>query len=121
MKFDQREWVNDIAVGTLTGMIGGVVMAMLVPEPPLADAVVAGGLVGLSTGLDYIVECFADRALPDGAPPAQGTAPGVPPAQGATPGAAPPATAPPAQQGAAPAPGVPPAQGATPGTGTVPR
>ena len=65
MKFDQREWVNDIAVGTLTGMIGGVVMAMLVPEPPLADAVVAGGLVGLSTGLfGRLIKVILDRRPP---------------------------------------------------------
>ena len=51
MKFDQREWVNDIAVSTITGMISGVVLAMLVPEPPLGDAVTAGGLVGLFNGL----------------------------------------------------------------------
>ena len=76
--------------------------------------------VTLQTAHRYYTPVAAPGAAPpDGAPPAQGTAPGVPPAQGATPGAAPPATAPPAQQGAAP--GVPPAQGATPGTGTVPR
>lgn len=51
MRFDEREWVNDIVAGAVTGMIGGAVLATLVPEPPLREAIVSGGVVGFVTGI----------------------------------------------------------------------
>jgi hypothetical protein len=66
MKFDQREWVNDIAVGAISGAIGGAVMAMLVPNPPVPDATAAGGIVGLVTGmLIHPIKWLLDRRPPE--------------------------------------------------------
>ncbi len=50
MTFDQREWVNDLATGTITGVVGGLALAMLVPDPPFLEAMLGGGAVGVVTG-----------------------------------------------------------------------
>lgn len=51
MAFDQREWVNDMVTGTITGMAGGVLLAMIVPASPMGDATVVGGILGCVTGM----------------------------------------------------------------------
>lgn len=51
MRWDQREWISDIVTGALTGVIAGAVAAVFLPEPPVADALLAGGCVGMITGL----------------------------------------------------------------------
>ncbi len=67
MKFDQREWVNDLAASAIAGAIGGAVMAMLVPNPPIPDATVAGGIVGLVTGmLIHPIKWLLDRRAREG-------------------------------------------------------
>jgi hypothetical protein len=51
MGFDQREWVNEIVTGTLTGLVVGVVGVLFVPEAPLGPVLTTGGLGGLVTGV----------------------------------------------------------------------
>jgi len=51
MPFDQREWVNDIATGAIAGALTGLVGTLFVPEPSFADAMVAGGVLGLVPGI----------------------------------------------------------------------
>lgn len=67
MKFDQRQWVNDIVTGAVTGVAAGAVGALLVPEPPLMYAMFAGGVVGLVTGVIKLpLEVFLNfRPQPD--------------------------------------------------------
>jgi hypothetical protein len=48
---NEREWVNDMAVGAINGMIGGAVLAMLVADTDVGLAVWSGGLIGLVMGL----------------------------------------------------------------------
>jgi hypothetical protein len=50
-RFDQREWVNDIATGVMTGLACGAVGTMLLPDPAFRDAMVSGGILGLIGGL----------------------------------------------------------------------
>ena len=50
MRFNGREWVNDIVTTTVTASAGGAVWATLVPGQSAFDAVVIGGIVGLVTG-----------------------------------------------------------------------
>ena len=35
MKFDRREWVNDIATGTLAGLAAGAFGAAMLPDTPM--------------------------------------------------------------------------------------
>lgn len=51
MSFDQREWVNEIVTGTITGLVSGAAAATFVPAPPFLDLMASGGLTGLVTGL----------------------------------------------------------------------
>ena len=51
MKFNQREWVTDIATKAITGAFTGAIGAMFVPNPPYAMAILCGGLLGLLLGL----------------------------------------------------------------------
>lgn len=48
-KFNEREWVNDIVTGAITGVAAGAVGALFAPDPPFVDLMVAGGIVGLVT------------------------------------------------------------------------
>jgi hypothetical protein len=54
MNFDQREWVTDIATGAITGMWGGLVAALFVPDPPYLDLMAGGGITGLVTGMSVL-------------------------------------------------------------------
>lgn len=51
MDFNQREWVNDIAVGTLSGLLTGAMGALFVADPPFGMAVSAGGILGFVAGI----------------------------------------------------------------------
>jgi gas vesicle protein len=51
MRLDQREWIGDIVTGGITGVIAGAVAAVFLPEPPIVNAIFAGGCVGVITGL----------------------------------------------------------------------
>lgn len=51
MKFDHSEWVNDIVTMTLTGIAGGAVGGIFVPDPAILDLMLAGGAIGLVSGL----------------------------------------------------------------------
>lgn len=67
MRFDQREWVNDIVTGAIGGAAEAVILAMLVPEPPLPEAGWVGGIVGLVIGMimQPIRWLLNRRPLPD--------------------------------------------------------
>lgn len=54
MLFDQREWVNDMVTGAITGMAGGVLAAMIVPASPVGDATAMGGIFGFITGMLHL-------------------------------------------------------------------
>jgi ammonia channel protein AmtB len=51
MSFDQREWVNEIATGIITGLVSGAAAATFVPSPPFLDSMFLGGVVGMVTGV----------------------------------------------------------------------
>ena len=51
MRFDQREWVNDIATGTIAGALTAAVGAMLVPQPSFLDAIAVGAMLGVVPGI----------------------------------------------------------------------
>ena len=51
MKFDRREWVNDIATGTLAGLAAGAFGAAMLPDTPMKVAMIAGGAAGFMRGL----------------------------------------------------------------------
>ena len=51
MKFNGREWVNDLVMGAVTCSVGGAVIAYLVPGQSIIDATWAGGIGGLVTGM----------------------------------------------------------------------
>ena len=51
MNFDQREWVNDIVTGAITGVAAGSIGALFIPDPSWMTAMVAGGVAGLITGI----------------------------------------------------------------------
>ena len=50
MTFDPREWVSEMIVATITGVIAGMIGAVFVPDPPFAIAVAAAGMAGFATG-----------------------------------------------------------------------
>jgi len=52
-KFKERQWVDDIVLGAVTGMLGGAISSMSIYGPPAGDAVTFGGLIGLVTGVMY--------------------------------------------------------------------
>ena len=54
MSFDQRECVNDIVTGTITGVMSGAVAALFVPNPPFMDLMTAGGAGGLVMGTSVL-------------------------------------------------------------------
>jgi hypothetical protein len=51
MRFNGREWVNDIVTTAVTASIAGLVWAKLVPDQSMLDAVVIAGIGGLVTGM----------------------------------------------------------------------
>lgn len=51
MNFDEREWVNDLVTGAITGVVGGLVAALFLPDPPYLDLMAGGGITGLVTGM----------------------------------------------------------------------
>lgn len=51
MKFDRREWVNEIAAGTLAGLVAGAFGALMLPDAPIATGLIAGGATGFARGL----------------------------------------------------------------------
>jgi xanthine/uracil/vitamin C permease (AzgA family) len=51
MSFDQREWVNDIVTGAITGLVGGALSVMYVPDPSLVNSIGLGGMIGFVTGM----------------------------------------------------------------------
>jgi hypothetical protein len=51
MSFDQREWVNDIATSTITGLVGGALTVLYVPDPSFIHSVSLGGTIGFVYGL----------------------------------------------------------------------
>lgn len=64
--FDWREWVKDAVTGTVCGIGAGAVGAVILPDPPLLDAMLAGGAGGLAIGLlEYPIRWLIDRWLMD--------------------------------------------------------
>lgn len=52
MTFDQRQWVSDIAVGTIAGLMTGAVAALYAGDPPFGSTLGLGGRgSGASTSL----------------------------------------------------------------------
>jgi len=51
MKFNARQWVTDIATGTLSGITLAVVGHMLVPVLDVAQALWVGGTLGFVSAL----------------------------------------------------------------------
>jgi hypothetical protein len=51
MSFDQREWVNDMATGAITGLVGGALTALYVPDPSFANSIGLGGTIGFVYGM----------------------------------------------------------------------
>jgi hypothetical protein len=44
MKFSQRDWVTEIAGGTMAGLLGGLAWAFFVPDFPFLESVLGGGV-----------------------------------------------------------------------------
>jgi hypothetical protein len=66
MRFDQREWISDIAVSTVAGFLCGATGAILFARPPYAVPILAGGTIGLVNGLAlhplrWLLELRPDR------------------------------------------------------------
>jgi hypothetical protein len=51
MQLNVREWINDIIVGSLTGLLAGAVGALFILDPPFVIATIAGSVIGLIIGL----------------------------------------------------------------------
>jgi hypothetical protein len=51
MSFDQREWVNDMATGAITGLVGGALSALYVPDPSFVNSIGLGGTIGFVYGM----------------------------------------------------------------------
>ncbi|MBV9496232.1 MAG: hypothetical protein JOZ54_18430 [Acidobacteria bacterium] len=50
-KFRTREWVNDIAAGTLACLISGGIGAYVIADPFIGQTITTAGLVGFIAGL----------------------------------------------------------------------
>lgn len=46
MRFNQREWITDIASGTIAGLSAAVVATLILPDAPFLATLAAGGLIG---------------------------------------------------------------------------
>jgi hypothetical protein len=51
MKFNQRQWINEIASGTIAGLLGAVIVVTIAPDVPHDLAVATGGIVGFATSV----------------------------------------------------------------------
>lgn len=51
MDFDQRGWISELAAGTLAGIGAGAFGALIVADASIVGGAVAGGAIGLATGL----------------------------------------------------------------------
>ncbi len=51
MRFDQREWVTDMATSTITGLVGGALSTLYVPNPAVLNAISLGGTIGFVYGV----------------------------------------------------------------------
>jgi xanthosine utilization system XapX-like protein len=51
MAFDQREWVNEIALGVTVGLATGSVTALIALDAPAGITISIGGVLGLVPGV----------------------------------------------------------------------
>jgi hypothetical protein len=50
MRFDQREWISEMATGTIVGGLTGAIGAVLVPDPPYVSAISVAAILGFVAG-----------------------------------------------------------------------
>jgi hypothetical protein len=63
-RFNESDWVDDIAATTLAGIGGGLIAAAIAPDPQYLELTLSGGLVGLAVGTVTIPIKWLLRQLP---------------------------------------------------------